>query len=417
MSGESSGLRLLVLTQYWPPEMGAPQGRLAELGECLIDLGWSVEALTALPNYPTGRIFRGYPRARPMVEMVGRIRTVRVPLLPARSGFAMRLASYATFAGSASLFGVSMVRPPDLILVESPPLFIGAAALVLSAVYRVPYVFNVSDLWPESAVRMGIVRRGLATSVAEGLEYVLYRLAGAVTGQSDGILDGVAQRAPGARRFLVTNGVDPSRFGPDCADDTARALLGHAPGPIFIYAGLFGYAQGLDQLLDLARDLPADVPGRMVLVGDGPVREHLAVRIDREHLADRVLLLGSQPRDRIPALLGAADIALITLGMPILGAVPSKIYEAMAASLPILLVADGEPSRRVEAAKAGLTVVPGDRASLRTAFVRLATDVGLRARLGGGGRRASEQLYDRRAIASDLDGFLRPLIRSRARSG
>lgn len=406
-----SGPRLLFLSQYWPPEMGAPQGRLPELGERLIDLGWSIEALTALPNYPTGRILDGYAPWRPVVEMVGRIRTIRVPLLPSRGGFARRLLSYASFAGTSSLVGASLVSSPDLLFVESPPLFIGAAALYLSAVLRAPYVFNVSDLWPESAIRMGVVRPGLATGTAEALEYVLYRRAAAVTGQSDGILDAVSRRAPSARTFLVTNGVDPRRFGPDRADDEARTLLGSAPGPIFIFAGLLGYAQGLDQILDLARDLPPEVPGRFVLVGDGPVREHLATRIEREGLAERVRLIGPQPRDRVPALLACADVAVISLGMSIVGAVPSKIYEAMAASLPILLVADGEPAQRVEAAGAGLTIPPGAPGLLRDAYVRLATDTALRARLGQGGRRAAETTYDRGEIASRLDGFLRTLVR------
>jgi glycosyltransferase involved in cell wall biosynthesis len=307
------------------------------------------------------------------------------------------------------------IEPPDLILVESPPLFLGPAALYLSARLGAPYVFNVSDLWPESAIRLGVVRAGLATRISEMLEYVLYRKAAAVTGQSEEILAFVGERAQGAPRFLVTNGVEPRRFGSDQADTEARAMVGHAPGPIFVYAGLLGLAQGLDQILDLARDLPPDVPGRFVLVGDGPVRDHIAARIDLEGLSARVRLIPPQPRERVPALLACADAAVIPLGMTIVGAVPSKIYEAMAASLPILLVADGEAARRVEEAGAGLTVSPGAANDLREAFTRLAMDAGLRARLGAAGRIAAETTYDRGAIASRLDGFLRSLVVQRPR--
>ena len=151
---------------------------------------------------------------------------------------------------------------------------------------------------------------------------------------------------------------------------------------MFIYAGLLGLAQGLDQILDrAAAALPAALPGRFVLVGDGPVREHLEARVAQEGIT-RVRILPMQPRARVPALLAVADIALITLGGRILGAVPNKIYEAMASSLPIIVVAEGEAVRRVEGAAAGLTVVPNDRDGLVTACRRMIEDTALRARLG-----------------------------------
>jgi hypothetical protein len=213
---------------------------------------------------------------------------------------------------------------------------------------------------------------------------------------------------------VITNGVDPDRFGPEHADATARALLGSEPGPIFIFAGLLGLAQGLDQLFDLAAALPETVPGRFVLVGDGPAREHLLERLERERIA-RVRILPSQPRERIPALLAAADAAMISLGMSIPGAVPSKIYEAMASSRPILLIADGEAARRVEEAGCGLAAAPGDAAEIATAFERLASDVELRRRMGAAGRHAAETVYNRSQIAARLDRFLRELLPASAR--
>jgi colanic acid biosynthesis glycosyl transferase WcaI len=162
-------MNLLILSQYFPPEMGAPQARLSELGERLIDLGWQVECLTALPNYPTGRVFPWYQSSKPVVEMVGHIRTVRVPLTPAQSGFVRRLRCYFSFAWSAVRFGPKLCQKPDLLFVESPPLFIGFAARRLARTWRCPYVFNVSDLWPDSAVRMGVVKPGLAVTLAKSL--------------------------------------------------------------------------------------------------------------------------------------------------------------------------------------------------------------------------------------------------------
>jgi glycosyltransferase involved in cell wall biosynthesis len=300
-----------------------------------------------------------------------------------------------------------------LLFVESPPLFIGYAARYLSKRWGCPFILNVSDLWPESAVRMGVVKRGLLFSLAERLELSLYGDAAGVTGQSSEIIDSVRRRSPGTRTAVITNGVDCSRFGRDRADASARNLLGPEPGPVFLYAGLLGLAQGLDQILELAKSLPEQAPGRFVLVGEGPERARLEKRIQEERIA-RVKIAGPQPRDRIPALLASADAAVITLGMSIPGAVPSKIYEAMASERPILLVADGEAARRVEEAQCGLTTPPRDSRQLMRALTRLATDQGLRDRLGAAGREAAVNVYNRSAIAGRLDQFLSSCLPGRA---
>jgi glycosyltransferase involved in cell wall biosynthesis len=365
-----------------------------------------VEALTALPNYPTGRVFSGYRRRHAAVETVGRIRTVRVPLLPAREGFVKRLGCYFSFAGAAAALGPRLCARPDLLWVESPPLFIGLAARWLSRRWRRPYVFNVSDLWPESAVQLGIIRPGPAARAAEALELSLYRHAAGVTGQTEDIVASVRRRVPGVRAELIGNGVDPTRFGPERADEAARELLGREPGPIFLYAGLLGYAQGLDQILDVASRLSAEVPGRFVLVGDGPRRRELEDRVAAEGL-ERVRILPPVARDRVPALLAASDVAVVSLGPEIANAVPSKLYEGMASALPLLVTAEGEAVRRVEEAGAGLTASPGDLEAIREHVEALARDESLRHRLGAAGRRAAEGVYDRASIARRLDAFLR----------
>jgi glycosyltransferase involved in cell wall biosynthesis len=403
---------LLILTQYYPPEMGAPQVRLSELASRLRGRGWEVEVLTALPNYPQGRILDGYPKLRPKVEEVSGVRTVRVPLLPSKGGFVARLVCYLSFVASAALLGPRLCQRPDLLLVESPPLFLGWAGRWLSWRFGAPYVLNVSDLWPESAIRLGVVARGsLAARLAERLERSLYRHAAGLAGQSSEIVDHLAERAPGVPVELVTNGVDPDRFGPHRKTPEAAELLGNESGPVFLYAGLLGHAQGLDRVLDLAASLAPEIPGRIVLVGGGPREEHLARRVATEGIT-RVRLVQAQPRERVPELLAAADAALVPLWVELPGAVPSKIYEAMASGLPILLLAGGEPARRVEEAGAGLAVPLDDEAAARDAFRRLATDRDLARRLGEAGRRTAETVYHRDQIAARLDRFLRGLLES-----
>ncbi|MBK8169283.1 MAG: glycosyltransferase family 4 protein [Sandaracinaceae bacterium] len=405
---KSGSPRLCILTQFYPPEMGAPQARLSESATRLIEAGWTVEVLTALPNYPAGKIFDGYNALRPVVERINGARVVRVPMYPSKEGVAKRLASYLSFAASAASLGPLQLSRPDLLWVESPPIFIGPAAWALSTRWRCPYVLNVSDLWPESIIRVGMMKSDAPTTRAlQLLEHTMYKRAAGITGQSTEIIKHVAAIAPNVPTEEITNGVDPTRFGKRHADAHAKSMLGEKPGPIFMYAGLFGWAQGLDQILDLAKAWPADAPGRFVLVGDGPERERLGKRVDDEKL-DRVTLLPAQPRERIPALLAAADIAIVSLGMTIPGAVPSKIYEAMASSLPILLIADGEPARRIEGC--GTAVNPGDGTALLAAGLTMARDESARRLMGASGRALAEGRYHRDRIASRLDSFLRARI-------
>lgn len=397
--------KLCILTQYYAPELGAPQTRLSELAERLVDHGWDVEVLTALPNYPTGRIFDGYDPQQPAVEMVGRVRAVRVPLFVVKGGFTKRIRSYFSFVRGARRYGPKLCSRPDLLFVESPPLFIAYGAWSLCRRWKCPYVANVSDLWPESAVRMGVVKPGLLTWLAERLEQRFYDHSVGVTGTSDGILEGVRRKAPDKRTLLVTNGVEPERFGRDKATQEARRLIGDEPGPVFLFAGLLGLVHGLDMILDLAASLPPDTPGRFVIVGDGPMREHIEQRLKHEQIT-RVKLLPAQLRETIPALLACADAVISTQGVVVPGAIPNKIYEAMAAGLPILMVSDGEASDRVLRAGAGLVSTPDDHRTTLANYLQLATDPALRSQLGEAGRRTAETCYSRSRIADNLHQFL-----------
>jgi colanic acid biosynthesis glycosyl transferase WcaI len=398
--------RLLLLTQYFPPEIGAAQTRLFELGQELSNLGWEVEALTALPNYPTGRIFEGYDSGNPVKETLGRLSVVRVPLRPAQSGFINRLMCYFSFIRSAAHWGPTLCAKPDVVFVESPPLFLGHAGIRLSRQWGVPMVFNVSDLWPESAKYMGVVKNRLVLAGAEALELSYYRRAALVTGTSNEIVESVRRRCPSTDAEVITNGVDIDRFGPQFVDDEARSFLLQAQDRVtFTYAGVMGMAQGLEVVLDVAAAVRDMAHVQFVLVGDGAERESLQCRIEVENL-NNVRLLRALPKERIPALLAASQVAFHVLKFSIPGAVPSKIYEAMASGLPILFAGGGEGARRVLDARAGLVVPYEDVRGLEEAVRRLASTPDLRHQLGRAGRCAAEKLYNRKEIARRLHQLL-----------
>lgn len=410
--------RILLLTQYFPPEIGAAQTRLFELGQELSGLGWEVEVLTALPNYPTGRVFKGYDPGKSVRETAGRLSVVRVPLRPAQKGFVDRLMCYFSFVRSATRLGPTLCAKPDILFVESPPLFLGHAGVSLSKQWGAPMVFNISDLWPESAKFMGVVKNRLVLAGAEALELSYYRRAALVTGTSDEIVESVRRRCPTTPAEVVTNGVDTDRFGPQFADDEARSLLGAQDRITFTYAGVMGLAQGLDLVLDIAKAVRDLTHVQFVLVGDGAERESLQRRIEADNLSN-VRLLPPQPKERIPALLGVSHVAFHVLKFSIPGSVPSKIYEAMAGSLPILFAGGGEGARRVLDARAGLAVPYSDVQGLEEAVRWLASDSALRRELGSAGRCAAEKLYNRKEIARRLHQLLLRVINDTqlARSG
>ena len=398
-------MKLAILTQYYPPEIGAPQRRLSSLVQHALRAGHEVQVLTAMPNYPLGRVHPGYEGVfrRETLDGAAVLRTFIYPTQ--HTDFPRRLANYFSFVLSSAAIGTVELEPPDYLMVESPPLFLGLSGIWLSRLKRARLIFNVSDLWPETAVRLGVVRAGSAVHrVSEWLEGLCYRKAWLVTGQSREIVSSIATRFPSSRTYRLSNGVECDSFGERFATPEARAALGGGEC-IALYAGLHGIAQGLPQLLDAADAMRDERGPDFVLLGEGPVKADL-VRSARERELERVRFLDARPAAELPPLLASADILIVPLGVGIPGAVPSKLYEAMASGKPVVMVATGEPASIVAEHRAGLVVAPNDIRGLVQALRMLRDDPALRAELGANGRCAAERYYDRAAIAGEFLAML-----------
>lgn len=398
-------MKIAFLTQYYPPEIGAPQGRISGLAAAFQRAGHTVTVLTAMPNYPSGRIHPGYGGTlhREVRDGVQVIRTFVYPTQ--RADFLHRLSSYFSFVISSAILGTFCLERPDYLIVESPPLFLGLAGIWLSWVKRCPMIFNVADLWPETAVRIGVLKRGgLAHWISDRLERLCYRRARFVTGQTRAIVEDIAERFPWCRTYHLSNGVNSRTFQPDRRTAEARAVLGPPDACVAFYAGLHGLAQGLDRVLDAAA-LVTDTPLHFVLMGDGPTKAEL-VRHVRERGLKNVTFLEPRPTSEVPPLLAAADLVVVPLVTHIPGATPSKLYEAMASGRPVVLVAEGEPASVVREGEAGLVIPPGDTAGLAAALRTLSRDPALRKRLGANGRRTAERLFDQVEIDARFVSFL-----------
>ncbi|HKV50181.1 MAG TPA: glycosyltransferase family 4 protein [Gemmatimonadaceae bacterium] len=395
-------MRFAILTQYYPPEIGAPQRRLSSLARHFVAAGHDVSVLTAMPNYPMGRVHDGYGGVARREEMDG-VHVLRAFIYPTqKTDYAHRLANYFSFAASSVAVGWPGLARLDFLMVESPPLFLGPSGVWMSRLKGARLIFNVSDLWPESAVRLGMVREGSTVHrVSARLERYCYERSWLITGQSREIIADIEHRFPGRRTYHLSNGVDCAEFGAQRATSDARATLGALDGAcVAVYAGLHGIAQGLSQLLAASNALRAApaVPLDMVLIGDGPVKRAL-VDEARDLGLDRVRFLAARPAAELPALLASADILVVPLGLGIPGAVPSKLYEAMASGRPVVLVATGEAADIVRRHEAGMVIEPNDIAGLANALRTLSANPDLRRRLGANGRRAAEACFDRAAIA------------------
>ena len=400
-------LRVGILTQYYPPEIGAAQGRLSELARRLTEAGHETVVLTALPNYPQGRIYEGYRRRFFVRERQGAVNVLRAWIWPTKSSAAIpRIANYLSFVATSLLVGAVRLPRLDVLITESPPLPLGFSGFVLSRLKRARWIFNVSDLWPETAIALGSISEGRLARLAHRLEAFCYRRAWAVSCQSREIEESIGRRFPGVRTISFVNGTDTERFSPDRRSETLWHDLVGDGDPIAVYAGLHGSCQGLGQVVDAVEKLQDDRL-RVVLVGDGPEKDEL-VESARARGLRNITFLDPQPKEAIPELLASADIAVVALRTRILGAVPSKLYEAMASGLPVVLVADGEPAEILSSANAGVAVKPGDVDGLAAALRRLATSDGERASLGAAGRQAAIERFDRRPI---YDRFIKALER------
>lgn len=396
-------MNIIIHTPYYPPEIGAPQARLSALARGLARRGHRVIVLTAMPNYPRGKIYEGYGGWF-KTETLDGVEILRAWIVPAKSKFApARLLNYFSFVFSSFWIGLFHLRSPDVILTESPPLFLGIAGYLLSKLKRARWIFNVADLWPESAVRIGMVSEGFALRLSYWLEAFFYRKAWRVVGQSRSILKNIIERFPATKTYHLSNGTDTGVIHPDVTparipgDDSTRVLA--------LYAGLHGLAQGLNLVLAAIRKVDFAEGMRVLFVGDGPMKQDLIAQARRDGLQN-VQFLDPLPHAQISSLLARADFCIVPLGVTLPGAVPSKLYEAMSAGRPVLLMADGEAADIVRAHECGLVTAPGDIDALAESMRALATDSALRQRLGQNGRAAALKYFDHTRIMDEFEKYL-----------
>ncbi len=403
-------MKLLILTQYYPPEIGAPQNRLHELAVRLKAAGMEIDVLTALPNYPRMEIMNGYENRKNRYEEIDGIPVHRSWIYITKSkGIFSRLLIYFSFVWSSYWKGRKM-KKYDYLLVESPPLFLGYSAMALSKKLKAKLIFNVSDLWPESAEKLGIVTNKIALNLAYKLEAKCYRQAFLITGQTPGIGDNIRARFPYKKVYWLPNGVDVSFYNPSqIQPGNFRDINGFSKEEIlFFYGGIIGHAQGLEVILNAANLLRENSKIQFILQGSGPEKETLIALKQTLNLTN-VHFLEPVSKKEMPAILNSIDVALVPLkNLPLFkGAIPSKVFEALAMEVPLLLGVDGEARNHfIEKGKAGLFFQPENAEELAKKALFLAENLVERLEMGKNARRYVTENFDREKIAND---FMRQL--------
>jgi glycosyltransferase involved in cell wall biosynthesis len=360
-------LRVLLLSQYFPPEVGATQSRMQAFAEFLAARGHDVTVICEFPNHPHGVIPLEYGGRLYEDDRSNPYRVLRVWVKASEEKTQRtRINFYLSYMALATAMA-PVVGKVDVVLATSPPLFTGAAGLALARVNLAPLVLDIRDLWPAAAVSLQQISGGMSLKLAEWLERWLCREAAAVVAVTRPFCDHVdALRRAEPATTLIPNGTLEMFL--EAQDIGGRASLGASDGEFLVtFAGTHGIAQGLDTVLDTARLVEGEA--RFALVGDGPTKaslEQLAV----ERGVRNVTFHPQVPLVETPPLLAASDALLVPLSAhpTFRDFVPSKLIDAMAVGRPVILSAAGESARFLEVADAGVVAAPEDADALATAI-------------------------------------------------
>ena len=370
-------MRILFLSDNFPPEGNAPAARLHEHARRWIGDGHQVTVITSAPNFPEGKLFAGYRNRWHQVEEMDGIRVVRVKTyISANEGFLKRFSDYLSFMVSAFVAGLFEKRP-DVVVATSPQFFCAVGGWALSLVRRLPFVFELRDLWPASIIAVGAMRKNLTIRLLEKLELFLYRRADAVVSVTHSFCDDLVSRGiDRGKLHVVVNGVDLERYSPMPRDPALAAEFGLDGKFVVGYLGTHGMAHRLDRVLDAAERLLDDDRIAFFFAGGGAERANVERQV-RERGLHNVRMIPRQPKEIMPRLWSLCDVSLIPLrDTPVFSLViPSKLFESMGMGIPVLMsLPAGEATGIVAATGCGVCVPPENPEALATAVAALASE-------------------------------------------
>lgn len=403
-------MNVLFVSNVYPPEVAPLANRLSEHATTWLADGGTLEVFTDIPNYPEGEIYPGYEN-RFQKEIRDGVFVTRVPMYIAENkGVAKRTLSYISFMLSVIWFSRRVSHKPDVVVASSPQFFSGLAGYVVAKMKRVPFVLEVRDLWPESIIAVGAVKRNALIRVFEWLERFLYRHADHIVVVTNRFKSFIEKKGiPAAKITVVKNGADLSQLSSvvePAAVERVRDKFGIDRPFVVSYIGTIGMAHRADILYEAAA-LCDDPEIQFVVVGSGAERKALEERVRAQPLPNFVLV-DKQPRETVRSILAASSASLVHLRKSDLfkTVIPSKIFESMAISRPIILGVEGETAEIIAESESGIPVAPEDAAAIVKAAKYLKNNPLEARRMGANGNEYVRTYHDRPVLARKLWSIL-----------
>jgi colanic acid biosynthesis glycosyl transferase WcaI len=408
-------LDILFLSQYFYPE----QFLNNHLARALVDAGHQVNVVCCVPNYPEGKFFSGYSNRKKKRENWHGVVIHRVFTIARGRGPLQLMANYLTYPVTASWRIMQMGKHRGSIsFVSMPsPLFQALAGIFAKKIWRMPAVYWVQDIWPDSAIITLGIKSPLIIKMLNGFCGWIYRQADVVMVQSDGFHDIIAGFGVQRDRIVTLPNPAPKMFSPVSLSAVPKRIRDIVPKdrPIMMFAGNIGESQDFDTLVAAAKIVPRSVPFLLVIIGSGRDEERVRALIEAENVGERFLFLGRHPEADMPAFFACADAMLVSLrNEPIFAlTVPSKLQAYLACGKPIFAVLDGEGSAIIETAGAGMSARPGNPKAVAELFVKFSqmSTEELQA-MGANARRMHEKHFSLSSVTRRLENELTEVLRS-----
>lgn len=409
-------MKILFITDNFPPEVNAPATRTYEHCRQWVEAGAEVTVITCAPNFPQGKVYAGY-RNRPYgKEIVDGIEVVRVwSYITANEGFVKRTLDYLSFAVASSLAG--MFQAADIIVATSPQFFTTFAGFGLSKLKRLPWVFELRDLWPESIRTVGAMQESRILDWLEKVELALYRDADMVVALTDAFRNKLIDRGiDPAKIKVVTNGANLELYQPCRKNQELVARLGLEGKFVVSYIGTHGMAHSLEFIVSALTEVD-DPDIHFLFVGDGARKKEIVKLAGDRQLANATFL-PPVSKDLVPEYLSISDVALVPLlkSETFKTVIPSKIFEAAAMRKPILLGVEGQAQEIVERYGAGRCFEPENTSDFLNNLRKMKDDREGYARLQAGCELLAGE-YDRRKLAMKMLDELGSVVGGRSAGG
>lgn len=408
-------MRILLLTTYFRPDITANAVLMTQLAEDLAAIGHQVTVITSMPHYDTNRIWDAYRGRLYVRERWGNldVRHVYLYVPPRKERLLGRIVSHASFNVLSTLVGV-LAGQHDVILAPSPPLTNGIAAYLIGRLYGTPFVYNVQDIYPDIAIRMGIMTSSRVIAFFRAMEQFVYRKAAVVSVISDGFRRNLlAKGVPEDKVHVISNFVDTDFVSPQPRHNRFGAEHGLDDRFVVLFAGNVGLSQGLESVLGAAQ-LVADLPDVLFLiVGNGAARAGLMAQAEQMQVTN-VRFLPFQPHEAVPEMYAATDVGLVPLRRGFTQeSMPSKVLTILSAARPLIASVDpgSDTWNFVQDAGCGLCVEPEDASALAGAIRTLYHDRTLGQQMGLRGREYVLSKYNRKAVARQYANMLEGVIR------